>query len=86
MITHYYENCYVKEIIDREEEIVRRIRAKFEELNKVIPIDTYTIDFCVDPNSDKVWLIEINNPVSKDSTLCMSLNKLLASSSWRIVP
>jgi len=62
VITHYYENCYVKEIVEREEEIVRRIRAKFEELNKLIPIDTYTIDFCVDPNSDKVWLIEVNNP------------------------
>lgn len=64
LITHYYQNCYVKEIVDREDEIVERIRNKFNELNKFIPIDTYTIDFCVDPNSDKIWLIEINNPVS----------------------
>ena len=64
LITHYYQNCYVKEIVDREDEIVERIRNKFNEINKFIPIDTYTIDFCVDPNSDKIWLIEINDPVS----------------------
>lgn len=63
VITHYYQCCYVKEIVDREEEIIQRIRAKVEEINPLVPLHSYTIDFCVDPNSDKVWLIEINNPV-----------------------
>ena len=53
----------MQEFIEREQEIVNRIVAKFEELNPIIPMDTYTIDFCVDPDSDKVWVVELNNPV-----------------------
>ena len=85
VITHYYENCYVKEIVDREDEIVSRIRAKFDEINKKVPISNYTIDFCVDPNSDKVWLIEINNPVRIGSLFPKSQFILMLSNSLQLL-
>jgi len=62
VITHYYSNCYVPEIAEREEEIVSRIREAFKIVHPLVNLADYTIDFCLDPNSDKFWVIEINNP------------------------
>ena len=37
----------------------------FEKVNKVLPLDTYTIDFAVVPSTLKCYVVEINNPPPK---------------------
>jgi len=45
-----------------KEKIKNRILKFFEETKHLVPIDDYVIDYALDPHSQKIWIVEINNP------------------------
>jgi len=66
--TQYYSDCFVPELVTRKHEIQERLLAFHLATRHRIPISTYTIDYALDPHSDRIWIVEINNPVRPNGT------------------
>jgi hypothetical protein len=62
-ITQYYKTTYVPEMVALKESLQNRMISFFEEnIKGRIPTTDYVVDFAVDPHSDTIWVVEINNP------------------------
>lgn len=62
-MTQYYKTTYVPQMVTLKQSLEERMLTFFEEhVKEKIPITEYVVDFAVDPTSNKIWVVEINNP------------------------
>lgn len=62
-ITQYYKTTYVPEMAKKKETLQEQMLSFFEEKVKSrIPIANYVIDFAIVPETNVIWVVEINNP------------------------
>jgi hypothetical protein len=60
--SQYYSGTFVPELFANKEGVQNRIVSFFESTKHLIPLDDYVIDYALDPFSEKIWIVEINNP------------------------
>jgi len=65
-ISQYYKSTFVPELVQKKKNIEERMIEFWEKNIKTIFMEKgvadYVVDFAVHPNSDKIWIVEINNP------------------------
>lgn len=60
--SQYYAGTYVPELAKNKDKVAQRILDFFEKTKNLISIQEYVVDYALDPKSDKIWIIEVNNP------------------------
>jgi len=61
-LSQYYHYCYFPGMVQIKSKIEQMIQAYFEKIKDVVPLrpQEYVVDFAVDVDNDKVYIIEIN--------------------------
>jgi hypothetical protein len=63
--TQYNVGLYVPLLVEKRLETAQRVQNFWSQtIHPLLEqhIQTYVVDFAVDPHSDKIWVVEINNP------------------------
>ena len=60
-MSQYYSSCFVPWLAEKKQFIQQRIEDCFAEINPIINLNSYVIDFAFDYD-DRLWVVEVNLP------------------------